>query len=223
MRSIEVLLLIITEQKPLDEVLADISAFEKIFIFGCGSCCTTCQTGGEKEVAEMAQKLGDKVIGTCIIGEACDLRQVRSDLSPHRNALEKADAILGMTCGSGVQTVVDYTKRNIVPALNTLGLGQVQRLGQLHEKCRECGDCFLEMTGGICPVTLCPKGLMNGPCGGQVKGKCEVGKYQHDCAWVKIYEQLKAQGHPDKFSRYIPPRNFAPSSHPRERIFDPRR
>ena len=37
-----------------------------------------------------------------------------------------------------------------------------------------CGDCVLDKTAGICPVTTCPKGLLNGPCGGMWDGMCEV-------------------------------------------------
>jgi hypothetical protein len=47
----------------------------------------------------------------------------------------------------------------------------------------------LDITGGICPITLCAKGLLNGPCGGMDKGKCEVDK-DKDCAWVLIYKEL---------------------------------
>lgn len=53
--------------------------------------------------------------------------------------------------------------------------------------CRSCGQCVLDKTGLICPMT-CPKGLRNGPCGGTLEGRCEVypGK---DCVWVRIHER----------------------------------
>ena len=215
--------MIITEEKPIKEVLSAIEEAKKIFIFGCGSCCTTCQTGGEQEVKAMANQIGERVVGTCVIEEACDLRLVRRDLNHHKTSLTEADVLLGMTCGSGMQTVVDFTKLPVVPALNTVGLGQIKRLGQFYEKCRECADCILDKTGGICPITLCPKGLMNGPCGGQVHGKCEVGNYERDCAWVKIYDRMKTLGQLERFKEYNAPRRFAVSAHPRERIFDPKK
>ena len=215
--------MIITEIKPEEELQSNLKDSKKIFVFGCGGCCATCQTGGEPEVAEMAAKLGGKVVGTALIEEACDLRFVRRDLRDHRDEIQAADTILGMTCGSGIQTVVDFTKKAVTPALNTLGLGQIERLGQLHEKCRECADCILDSTGGICPVTLCPKALMNGPCGGTVGGKCEVGNYERDCAWVKIFNHMKGIGQLDKFITYHAPRRFSCSAHPRDRIFTPRR
>ena len=56
-----------------------------------------------------------------------------------------------------------------------------------------CGECIVGTTGGICPVTRCPKGLRNGPCGGANKGKCEIDP-ERDCAWALIYKKLKELG-----------------------------
>ncbi len=75
--------------------------------------------------------------------------------------------------------------------------------------CLACGDCILDETGGVCPITRCPKGLLNGPCGGTVKGKCEVGGYEEDCAWTLIYENLKKQGRIELFTKFRPPRDFS--------------
>ena len=60
----------------------------------------------------------------------------------------------------------------------------------LKKPCKACGECELGWTGGICPVTMCAKGLINGACGGAKNGKCEVSP-ENDCAWIKIYEKLK--------------------------------
>ncbi len=37
--------------------------------------------------------------------------------------------------------------------------------------CRMCGNCILQETAFICPMT-CPKGLRNGPCGGSTPERC---------------------------------------------------
>ena len=55
------------------------------------------------------------------------------------------------------------------------------------------GECPLGRFAGICPLTQCPKGLLNGPCGGAKNGKCEVNP-ERDCAWMLIYERLKKLG-----------------------------
>ncbi len=64
---------------------------------------------------------------------------------------------------------------------------------------------MLDEYGAICPVTRCPKGLLNGPCGGTNHGKCEVDP-DKDCAWVLIYNQLKKEGREDKLSGSTLPR-----------------
>jgi len=114
-----------------------------------------------------------------------------------------------MACGAGVQTVGNYSDKIVLPALNTLFLGETERLGKFHDMCSACGDCILDETGGICPLTRCAKGLLNGPCGGQVEGMCEVGDYENECAWVQIYDRLKEQDRLDLFTKFRPPRDFS--------------
>jgi len=87
---------------------------------------------------------------------------------------------------------------------------------KFYETCRACGDCLLHETGGICPITRCAKSLLNGPCGGQSKGKCEVGGGKNDCAWVLIYNRLKERNRLDLFTKFRPPRDYRVSEHPRE-------
>jgi ferredoxin len=199
--------MIITKQKEEKEISEMLEPFKKIFIVGCGSCATSCQTGGEDQVAAMKEKLGAKVVGTAIVEEPCDLRLNRRDLKAYKDVIKGADAVMVMSCGSGVQTVGEYTKKIVLPALDTLFIGETERLGKFKEMCRACGECILDETGGICPVTRCAKGIMNGPCGGQVNGKCEVGKYENDCAWVLIWKTLKEQGRLDLFTTFRPPRD----------------
>jgi hypothetical protein len=109
-----------------------------------------------------------------------------------------------MMCGAGVQDLVDYFGKIYVPALNTKFLGGTERIGKFYERCRACGDCVLYETGGICPVVRCPKGMMNGPCGGVYEGKCEVEGYKQDCAWVLIYNRLKELDMLDLYRSYKP-------------------
>ena len=75
-------------------------------------------------------------------------------------------------------------------------------MGIFHEKCRTCGDCVLGETGGICPITQCAKSLVNGPCGGQKNGKCEVCA-DNDCAWVAIYNRMNEIGLVSKLEKTI--------------------
>ena len=102
---------------------------------------------------------------------------------------------------------------------NTEFMGMTERIGRFYMRCRGCGDCLLNETGGICPITTCAKSLMNGPCGGMVKGKCEVGNYEKDCGWVLIYERLKQIGRLDLFSKLRDPVDWSESGHQREVVW----
>lgn len=199
--------MIITRKKPPEELEGSLRQFRRIFIVGCGTCSTVCQTGGESQVKEAADKLGERCAGFVVAESPCDLRVLRRDLGPKKAEVESSDAILALCCGAGAQTICEITGRTVVPGLDTLFIGKIERIGNFYERCRACGDCVLLETGGICPYARCAKGLLNGPCGGQAQGKCEVGGYTRDCAWVLAYEALKKSGRLDTFRKFRGPRD----------------
>jgi hypothetical protein len=201
--------MIITRSKTEEEIKEMVEPFDKIFVVGCGTCATSCQTGGEEQVKEMVETLGEKVKGYAMVEEPCDIRIDRKDLRAYKDETSDSNAILVMSCGAGVQTVGDFTKKIVIPALDTLFIGQTERIGRYYDICKACGECILDETGGICSITKCPKSLLNGPCGGQVDGKCEVGEYKNDCAWVLIYNRLMEQGRLDLFTKFRLPRDYS--------------
>jgi len=207
--------MIITQRKPMEDLLAMLEGVQKVALVGCGNCAAACQTGGENEVREMKALLeskGIEVVGTLVPEECCHKMLVKKELKALRDS--GAQAILGMACGDGVQTVADNAEVPVYPANDTLFLGQIERVGIFHEYCRMCGDCVLGETGGICPVTRCAKGLVNGPCGGQKNGKCEVDP-ENDCAWILIYKRLEKLGQLHKLTGPVPDRDHDRMAHPR--------
>ncbi len=186
--------MIITRKKERADLLAMLRGVRRAALVGCASCAAACQTGGEKELAETKAFLeaqGIQVLATILPEECCHKMLVKRDLKVLRGL--DLDAVVCLACGDGVQTVADNVALPVYPANDTLFLGQVERVGIFHEYCRMCGDCILGATGGICPVTRCAKGLVNGPCGGQKGGKCEVNP-ENDCAWILIYRRLEQLG-----------------------------
>ena len=207
--------MIITQKKPLEELFAMLEGVHKVALVGCGSCATSCQTGGEKELQEMKALLeerGIEVVATVLPDECCHKMLVKKDLKVLRDS--GAEAIIGMACGDGVQTVADNVSLPVYPANNTMFLGQIERVGIFHEYCRMCGDCVLGSTGGICPITRCAKSLVNGPCGGQKNGKCEVTP-ENDCAWIQIYNRLVATGQEEKLFKTRPDKGHADTAYPK--------
>lgn len=197
----------ITQAKPPEELIALLEGLESLFVVGCGTCTTLTNTGGVEQVQDMRHWLleqGKVVTGSCVVPVACD------ELSPeilaeHGEALDLAQALVVMTCAYGVQTLASRG-RMVVPALNTLFIGKESVSGHFEEVCRQCGQCIIGETGGICPVTACHKGLVNGPCGGTNAGKCEIDPAK-DCAWSLIYRRLSELGRLELMRRYQPPRN----------------
>ena len=202
----------ITAQKPFEEIAEALNEVEKVYVVGCGTCATMCQTGGKSEVLDMKAKLeaaGKKVTGWMVIPTACD-ELTKDALREYATDVEAADGILAMTCAFGVQTITLYLGKPVHPALNTLFVGKEETPGHFTEVCMQCGDCILGKTAGICPLVRCAKSLLNGPCGGSVDGKCEIAP-DIPCAWQMIYDRLAALGLSDKLVEIVPPRDWSTS------------
>ena len=199
----------ITRAKPMEAVLKGLEGYDRVFIAGCGTCATMCRTGGVDEVAAMSKALeeaGKLVTGTLVIPTACDTL-THECMEQNREAMEDAQVALVMSCAFGVQTVAGYVGRPVQPALDTLFFGLETTPGHFSEVCMQCGDCVLADTAGICPVTSCHKGLLNGPCGGTNNGMCEIDS-SIDCAWTLIYNRLKEIGRLDLMRTTCKPKNF---------------
>jgi len=202
--------MIISEQKPFEEILGYLNGENSVFILGCNGCAQSSGTGGPLQVEEMRKKLeeaGKKVAGAMVIDFLCEKALVKSRLRARTEQVKAADSMLVMTCGVGVQAVAASVRRVCHPACNTINLGGSRGEWQGAERCAECGDCLLEYTGGICPLTACTKGLINGACGGASNGKCELSP-EKDCGWELIYERLKSLNQLDKLKKFILPHDW---------------
>ncbi|NQT20001.1 MAG: methylenetetrahydrofolate reductase C-terminal domain-containing protein [Planctomycetes bacterium] len=215
--------MIIQKQKAFEEIMSALEGEEKVFIFGCADCATACKTGGEDELAQMKQKLeeqGKQVTGTYVLDTACLSGEVRKRGKELKEQLDASDSVLVLACGTAVQTIGDGLEVIAHPGVDSLFIGNVVRLGKYVEKCSACGKCILEETGGICPVTRCAKGLMNGPCGGySPDGKCEVDPEQ-DCAWLLIYERLRERGKLGWMETVKDPKDYSTVSSPRTLVWE---
>ena len=199
----------ITKQKSQEEIQQGLKGLDRVFIIGCGTCTTMTKTGGMDQVAEMKERLqglGKLVTGWTVIPTACD-DMTEVAMKEKEQAIRSADCILSLSCALGVHRMNLYINKPIIPALDTLFIAVEDSPGYFREACAQCGQCLLGETAGICPITACHKGLINGPCGGTNNGKCEVDK-EKDCAWTLIYRRLKEQDRLDLMRKYQPPRNY---------------
>jgi len=219
-------------RKPFEEILGYLEGSKKIVVMGCGGCATIFHTGGIEQVEEMTDRLEEKGkvvlagIGLPFGVFCCYLPMSSMFVKKYQNEFKECDAVLMMSCGDGLQTIRGYLEKelNIVkpvyPSNNALGFfGEGPK--EFIEKCLGCGECELGKTAGICPLTQCAKGLLNGPCGGTTAdGKCEVDT-EKDCAWYLIYKRLKAMGKLDEMYKIIEPHDWSKALRPRKLEVEP--
>jgi ferredoxin len=204
--------MIVAEQKGLDEIKNSLGDAKRVLIVGCGTCVTVCFSGGAKEAAVLGSSLR---MSTQIDGQGKDVSEATVQrqceweyLDTIRDRVEKADIVLSLGCGVGVQALAEhYPDAVVVPGLNTTFIGLPVEQGVWAERCAACGSCMLGSTGGICPIARCAKQLLNGPCGGSSHGKCEV-SVETDCAWQLIYDKLKAQNRLHLLMEIAPPKDW---------------
>jgi len=200
-----------TSPKPIEEVLKSLEDARNVFILVCGGCPVGVGTASPDEVRKVVDGLtegGKNVLGSLEVDFLCNKALVGIKLQRQADALGGADAVLVLSCGVGVQATADMVDMRCLPGLNTISLGGRQGIWPSNERCGLCGDCLLAYTGGICPVTTCSKGLVNGACGGTNNGKCEVSS-DKDCGWYLIYKRLEALGRTDDLRRLNEPRDHS--------------
>jgi len=205
--------MLISEQKPIEEILSYLDGDKSIFLIGCKGCAEGWGSGGEKQVAEMKntlQERGKAVSGSVVVDMLCDSTLTKLKLRAYKKEVAAADSILVLTDGAGVQTVAELVNKVVHPGCNTLSSGGAHAEWKEAERCLECGDCVLEFTGGLCPIARCSKHLLNGPCGGSQGGKCEVDP-DIPCVWQQIVDRLAKLGQLDKLERLVTPKNWSVS------------
>lgn len=206
--------MIVTDKKPGHEVIGALANYKKVFVIGCGSCATVSRTGGEDECKawiDILKSSGKEPAGYFIPDETCHVFLLKSMIRQSQEA-SSADAFLVLACGAGIQAVSAASDKPVIAGLNSMFLGTTNRTGEFLKYCSLCGSCVLSNTAGICPVTRCPKGLLNGPCGGMVNGMCEVDR-DAECVWVTIYEKLKVQNNQKRLVSMNKPRTYNKIKH----------
>ena len=180
--------------KTVDELAQALAGKDNLFVIACNKCFKEFETTQEPdcEVFEkIAAEQGKTVIGSAKVDFLCNKTQTAKklqDLIP-----EGAENVFVVSCGLGIQTVADLAEVPVYAACNSLNYTGHHGMALTKKACDACAQCYLNITGGICPIVDCSKSLVNGQCGGAKNGKCEVDPNK-DCAWEKIQQRLAAQG-----------------------------
>jgi ferredoxin len=204
--------MIVAERKTIPELMDILKGHQKILVLGCGTCVTVCLAGGEREVSIISSALRIAArakelpldVAEMTIERQCD----NIFIEQAAEAIEKADAVLSLGCGAGVQAIAErYPRKPVYAGLNTKFLGILEDRGIWAEKCAACGSCILHEFGGICPVTRCAKHMLNGPCGGSREDRCEV-RPDRQCAWQLIYKRLSDIGQLERLEKVELPKDW---------------
>ena len=199
--------MLITELK--ERSLLDTLVRDRVFLLICHGCKET--RFPEEEVRSFCKELesAGKVTGTCTTEYICDPENLKRTLEGAAAAIDGAQGILVFSCGVGVQTVADlYPAKYVAACCDTYALPGFQGVTPLEHDCDRCGQCYLNLTGGICPLTACSKGLLNGQCGGAKNGMCEVDSTM-PCGWERIMKKLAQVGRLDALKCPVQLRNYA--------------
>ncbi len=199
--------MLITQLKSKETITS--LAGEKAFVIICHGCKEV--SFPEKEANALVKELNDagRLTGSMITDYICNPENMKLRLEKYMDKIQAADAVLVFSCGVGVQTVAEYLdEKKVYACCDTYPLPGGQGVTPLEYDCQQCGECYLNLTGGICPITACSKSLVNGQCGGSKNGKCEVDP-DMECGWERIYRRLEMVGRLDVLKCPTQVRNFA--------------
>ena len=199
--------MLITELKSKEVLLTQLKG--KVFVLNCHGCREIRFPEHEADAFQAELTAAGVVTGIFTTEYICNDENLAVILKAHAAAIEAADTIAVFSCGVGVQTVAAmYPAKRVVACCDTYALPGYQGVTPLEVDCKQCGECFLNLTGGICPLTACSKSLVNGQCGGAKNGKCEVDP-DMECGWERIYQKLKKIGRLDAMKCPVQIRNYA--------------
>ena len=199
--------MLITELKNKDTILSSIKG--NVFVIICHGCKEI--HFPERQAEQLLTELtaAGIVTGSITTDYICNVENLKLRLERHAAAIDAAETILVMSCGVGVQTVSDlYPGKRVCASCDTYALPGFQGVTPLEYDCRQCGECYLNLTGGICPITACSKSLVNGQCGGAKNGMCEVDPNM-ECGWERIQRRLAQIGRLDVLKAPVQVRNYA--------------
>ena len=212
--------MIITKQKNLEEILR-VLGNGPVFLIGCSECATLCHSGGKDEIGAMKEALEKRKIpvSDCVILDpACHLNNNKRMLKEYSTEIDRSDKILVFACGNGVQTVAElFIEKEVLSGTDTLFLGEISRVNEFDKRCILCGECLLDSFVGLCPVSRCPKSMLNGPCGGSFGGKCEISS-EMECIWDHIYQELKNKGKLHVLEAIQKPKDWSKSEEMKRRV-----
>ncbi len=187
--------MLITELKSKDALLSALRG--KVFAIVCHGCKEIHFPEAEADAFLQELSAEGRLTGSVTTEYICNDSNLKLWIEKYHDAIASADSVLVLSCGVGVQTAADLLdSKRVVAGCDTYALPGFQGVTPLEHDCGQCGQCYLNLTGGICPITACSKSLINGQCGGAKNGRCEVDP-DMECGWERIQRRLAQIGRLD--------------------------
>ena len=153
--------------KSSDELASVLNGRDNLFVIACNKCFKEFETVDEpdcKEFLKFAAEQGKTVTGRAKFDFLCNKMHTErklQDLIP-----EGTENVVVISCGLGILTVAELAGKPVVAASNTLNYRGHHGMALTKKSCDACAQCYLNITGGVCPIVDCSKSLGNGQCGG---------------------------------------------------------
>jgi len=188
--------------KSSEELIQTLAGTDHIFVVACNKCFKEFTSVDEPECDEfaaLAKAGGKNVTGVIRVDFLCNKTQTLGRLRDIVPA--ETENVFVISCGLGIQTVADIVQLPVFAASDSIPCRGHHGMALTPKTCDACAQCYLNVTGGICPVVDCSKSLLNGQCGGAKDGKCEADPTK-DCAWEKIQQKLAKLGRLEEFRNH---------------------
>lgn len=185
--------------KSSEELSRTLAGTDRIFVVACSKCFKEFTGIEEPECDEfkaLAESQGKSITGAVRVDFLCNKTQTLRRL---RDAVPAGTgSVFVISCGLGIQTMADMIPLPVFAASDSIPCRGHHGMALTPRACDACAQCYLNVTGGICPVVDCSKSLLNGQCGGAKDGKCEADP-SRDCAWEQIQRRLEKLGRLEEF------------------------
>lgn len=182
------------------ELVPVLAGTDNLFVVACNKCFKEFESVDEPDCDEfqrIASEQGKTITGSANVDFLCNQPQTArklQDMIP-----KETENVFVISCGLGIQTIADLTELPVYAASNSINYTGQHGMALTNRSCDACAQCYLNVTGGVCPIVDCSKSLVNGQCGGAKNGKCEVDGNK-DCAWEKIHKRLEKQ---DRIAEFL--------------------
>ena len=201
--------MLMTVMKDREDILSCLQG--KVFMILCSGCheVSLSETFRQAEALAEALESDHRLTGKMTADYICNPEYWNARMAQYAEPIAQADTVLVFSCGVGVQTVAALlADKRVCACCDTYPLPGFQGVIPLEYDCGQCGQCYLNLTGGICPITACSKSLINGQCGGAKDGMCEVDPNM-ECGWERIQRRLAQVGRLDALKCPIQVRDYA--------------